>query len=348
MGTAFAIGVSGHRDLVNEETCHFVAQQFRALLREYKQRKDALVLYSALARGADQLFMQIALEEHVPFEVVLPCTHYETSFTSQKELAEYHYLLHACRNIHQLPFTLCSNDSYLAAGQWIVDHSGLLLLAWNGLPSRGRGGTADVAAYARSVSRPYIHIHTRDHTVKSYTSTSTHLHASGQMTEMLPLSTQKYVRPHENGTNLIPVKPTASTVVVPIGQNENVLLIEVYNSASGMNQLTLPVISLEDTMTIDEQTQHELRFTTGYRAKKLQKLQTFPIYSSQQVAHSVHVFAAYDLEWDPPVDGATERQVMTYTLEDALAETLIDHRCNSKAALALWLYAQDKFQNSSR
>jgi hypothetical protein len=35
------------------------------------------------------------------------------------------------------------------AGRVVVDRSSVLVAAWDGQPSRGLGGTADVVAYAR-------------------------------------------------------------------------------------------------------------------------------------------------------------------------------------------------------
>jgi len=49
-------------------------------------------------------------------------------------------------------------ESYYQAGRWIVDHCDWMVAVWNGLPSRGRGGTADIVAYARRTQRPLVHI----------------------------------------------------------------------------------------------------------------------------------------------------------------------------------------------
>ena len=61
-----------------------------------------------------------------------------------------------------------SGDAFLTAGHWIVDHFDLVILVWNGYPSAGKGGTADIASYTRLVGRPFVHVHTRLHTVKQY------------------------------------------------------------------------------------------------------------------------------------------------------------------------------------
>src|SRR5579859_2025501 len=121
---------------------------------------------SALAPGADQLFIKAALGLNIAVEAVIPCAQYAEIFTSTELLTEYHRLLDCCQKTHQLPAQACSDDAYLEAGQWIVHHSDLLLFVWNGYPAGGRGGTADVASYARAVKRPFTHIHTRLHTIK--------------------------------------------------------------------------------------------------------------------------------------------------------------------------------------
>src|SRR6266702_4457777 len=128
--TTFRIGFSGHQQLGDETTLKFVSQQLRELLIAYQQQacqdgKDILV-YSALALGADQLFVNIALELGIPVEVVIPCACYEEIFTSPEMQSEYHRLLGRCRKIYRLPFQGCSDDAFLAAGHWIVDHSDLM------------------------------------------------------------------------------------------------------------------------------------------------------------------------------------------------------------------------------
>ena len=42
----------------------------------------------------------------------------------------------------------------MAAGRLLVERSDRLIAVWDGLPARGPGGTADVVAYARALSRP--------------------------------------------------------------------------------------------------------------------------------------------------------------------------------------------------
>src|SRR5206468_501022 len=133
-----------------------------------------IVACSALALGTDQLFVKAALELGISVEVVIPCAKYAEIFSSAEAREEYHRLLKCCQNVYSLPFEECSDDAFLAAGHWIVDHSDLVILVWNGYPAAGKGGTADTASYARLVGRPFIHIHTVRHTVKQYGSKAAH------------------------------------------------------------------------------------------------------------------------------------------------------------------------------
>jgi hypothetical protein len=51
------------------------------------------------------------------------------------------------------------DDAYLDGGMETVNHCDVLLAVWNGEPSRGRGGTAEIVAYARELGRPLILVH---------------------------------------------------------------------------------------------------------------------------------------------------------------------------------------------
>ncbi len=65
------------------------------------------------------------------------------------------------------------------------------------------------------------------------------------------------------------------------------------------------------------------------------------------VAHKVHMFVAHDLERDPlEMEDGEEIRVCTFTLDEALAATREDYRCDPEVALALWLYAGMKLKLS--
>jgi 8-oxo-dGTP pyrophosphatase MutT (NUDIX family) len=353
------IGVSGHQNLGDEATREFVAQQFRELLVTYQQRVPHLVLYSCLALGADQLFVRIALEQGVPVEVILPCADYETIFHTEEDHHTYTRLLQACQQVHLLPYQECSDDTFLAAGHWIVDQSDVMILAWNGLPSQGRGGTGDVATYARSIGRPFIHLHTMQHLMKCYGDVSGQLpfpsHTAPKRTFVTArqtvyqgpvLTVNQYHLHMPDGQELVRdiVERPESVLILPVGQNTIVLLAEEYDLGAGQWQLKLPGGKVEraSAVTLEEQAQRELRQEIGYRAGQLEKLIEFYSHPGY-IFHRVHVFIASDLEWDPlELEPHEEIKVQTYTLKDALNATLEDNRFDPEAALALWLYAKKK------
>ena len=138
------------------------------------------------------------------------------------------------------------------------------------------------------------------------------------------------------------VERPESVLVVPVSTQEIVMLIEEYDVGAGNWQLTLPGGKVSSGLTDGAytQAQKELRQEIGYRAGKLEKLVSFYSHPGY-VSHKVHLFVAQDLEWDPlEMDNHEEIKIHTYTLQEALAATQIDYRCDPEAALALWLYAQ--------
>ena len=171
-GSTLHIGVSGHQQIGDEAAIEFVSQQLHELLSKFQHLRGEhgqnIVAYSALAIGTDRLFVKTALGLGIPVEVVIPCSQYADIYDSAKIREEYHELLSRCQQVHELPFQECSEDAYLAAGHWIVDHSDLMILVWNGYPAGGKGGTADMASYARLVRCPFIHINPRLRMVKRY------------------------------------------------------------------------------------------------------------------------------------------------------------------------------------
>jgi hypothetical protein len=63
----------------------------------------------------------------------------------------------SCR-VNALPLTSLNEN----ASQMIVDHSDLILAIWDGLPSRGAGGTAATVRYAVLRSRPVLLVSPRE------------------------------------------------------------------------------------------------------------------------------------------------------------------------------------------
>jgi 8-oxo-dGTP pyrophosphatase MutT (NUDIX family) len=355
----FRIGFRGHQDLVNEATRAFVAQSLRELLITYREQAQAcnheLLLYAALAPGADQLCIATAHELAISVEAVIPCAEYEGIFKGEDAVSIYHQLLARCRKIHQLPAQHCSDEAFLEAGHWIVEHADLVLIVWNGYPAGGKGGAADVASYARSMRRPFLHIHTRQHTIKQYGSLQTkaenifgvprrELAVTKQVVYRGPVLEVKQYRwqlPDRDEIVRDIVERPESVLVLPVGQKRYVMLIKEYDLGADTWQLTLPGGKVDDTTPegLVKQAERELREETGYRPGKLEKLLDFYSHPGY-ISHKVHVFVARDLEWDPlDLEDGEELFVQTLTLDEALEETRRDYRVDPEAALALWVYA---------
>ena len=57
-------------------------------------------------------------------------------------------------HVEALEHTESTEQAHMDAGKVVVDRSSVLLAVWDGQPSRGLGGTADVVAYARQRGVP--------------------------------------------------------------------------------------------------------------------------------------------------------------------------------------------------
>lgn len=150
------IGFTGHQKIDDPDRWAWVREQFARIVREVAGRKDCVMV--ALAEGGDQLFAETALAADVPFEVIVPCEGYETSFDNPMARAHYQELLGRAVGVTKLGFPVPSEDAYLAAGMYIVEQAALVVALWNGQPAVGKGGTGDIVAYARLKGRPVIHI----------------------------------------------------------------------------------------------------------------------------------------------------------------------------------------------
>ncbi|GAB3891416.1 hypothetical protein ACFQ1S_05940 [Kibdelosporangium lantanae] len=136
-------GVTGHTNLT-PATETLVADALRALL-------DAsdLVGVTCLARGADQVFAQVVLELGGRVEVVLPAADYRDREVKPDNQAQFDELLGKSAVVHTMPFTESNPHAYMAASEHVLSTVDSLVAVWDGGPSGGYGGTADVVDAAR-------------------------------------------------------------------------------------------------------------------------------------------------------------------------------------------------------
>jgi len=163
------VGVTGHRTLSNElailSAVREALTRLKSLVPTSTTTPVALVVVSALAEGADRLVAREALSENgACLEVVLPMPEadYLTDFQSEASRDEFRHLLRrASETSNPPPGFKTREEAYEWAGRQVVDRSDAVIGLWDGEPSRGRGGTAEVLAYAEDRGVPLVWVKTQ-------------------------------------------------------------------------------------------------------------------------------------------------------------------------------------------
>jgi hypothetical protein len=150
-----AVGVTGHRALADTAG---VELQVDELLDQLLHER-ALELWSSLAEGADRVAARRALSRRgARLVVVLPleAEDYARDFATTDSKDEFAgFLARADRVEITGPGPSGTRESaYERAGRAVVDGSDMLLAIWDGSEARGRGGTAQIVAYARERGVP--------------------------------------------------------------------------------------------------------------------------------------------------------------------------------------------------
>lgn len=181
------LGVTGHRVIKDPE---LIVQKIGEILssRIYKLieknispeagiPKPTFTILTPLAEGADRLVAREALK--IPdseIEVVLPFAkeEYLKDFETEQSLMEFEELYRKAKNPIELKGYLHTeglsrpdqaeirNKAYEDVGRYVVNHCDVLIALWDGKPSRGKGGTAEIVAFAREKKCPLIIIPSED------------------------------------------------------------------------------------------------------------------------------------------------------------------------------------------
>ncbi len=152
-------GVTGHRDPRPEDLealRRTVDRIFRDFRTDYPN--TPFVLLSALAKGADRLVAEVALERaDVRLVSPLPCeqSEYERDFDDPDSLEEFRRLLGRTERIFEMPLTAgctpeniqepdskCRSKQYAVVGEFLARHSHVLIALWDGTDNGKIGGTA--------------------------------------------------------------------------------------------------------------------------------------------------------------------------------------------------------------
>lgn len=155
------VGITGHQRLDDPSAWSWVET---AINSELGELSPPLTAVSSLAIGADQLFASLVVDRGGQIHAVIPFPEYERTFRPQ-DVDAYRRLLSKTSWVEVLQTPGTDEDAYLAAGRRIVELSDLIMAIWNGHPAKGKGGTADIVAYAIDSGTRLIHINPVDRTI---------------------------------------------------------------------------------------------------------------------------------------------------------------------------------------
>ncbi len=161
------IGVTGHRQLpTGIDWDKRIADALRLIEARLAPAGDtplAWLVISSLAEGADRLVAEAVLARPGSLlEVPLPLStdDYQTDFKSDESRAEFTELYGQASLVTHAPSFESRESAYEWAGLAMVGRSDIVIAIWDGLRSRGVGGTADIVDLARRHGRPVVHIPT--------------------------------------------------------------------------------------------------------------------------------------------------------------------------------------------
>ncbi|NYI06822.1 putative Rossmann fold nucleotide-binding protein DprA/Smf involved in DNA uptake [Allostreptomyces psammosilenae] len=113
-----------------------------------------LVGVSCLARGSDTLFAEAVLDAGGRLVVVLPSQDYRQAKVKPDHAETFDRLVAAAAEVRTAPHATASREAYEAANEIVLGMADELVAVWDGVPSGGRGGTADVVESARERGIP--------------------------------------------------------------------------------------------------------------------------------------------------------------------------------------------------
>jgi hypothetical protein len=149
------VGFSGHRQLEKlEGVAQAITEALVALRREVPGEWVAL---SSVAEGGDQMFVAQARTLGLSWHAILPLpkAEFEKDF-SPADWNAVETMLGQAEHVRVITENGSREDAYLDCGMETVNGADVLLAVWDGQPARGKGGTADVVDYAKSLGKPVI------------------------------------------------------------------------------------------------------------------------------------------------------------------------------------------------
>jgi len=160
------IGVTGHRVLTDVEKIEAgVAQALQRIELEFPG--ESLTVISALAEGADRIVARAVLERpgaRLIAPLPLSKSDYITDFKSPESRAEFLSLLDRAEDVIEVKPVTSRDEAYEIVGDYVIQHSDVLVAIWDGRDPQGRGGTGAIVERARARRLPtaWVHAGNRD------------------------------------------------------------------------------------------------------------------------------------------------------------------------------------------
>jgi SMODS and SLOG-associating 2TM effector domain 3 len=149
------VGFSGHRQLADAiGPARAIMQAVMELRREAPGDWIGL---SSVAVGSDQLFVQQIFDQGLSWHAILPLPRgqFQEDFTAG-EWAVAEGFLSRADHVRVIGASASREDGYLDSGMETVNDADVLIALWDGLPARGKGGTAEVVEYASALGKPVL------------------------------------------------------------------------------------------------------------------------------------------------------------------------------------------------
>ena len=149
------VGFSGHRSVENPEG---VARAITAALEALRaEAAGEWLALSSVADGSDQVFVAQARKLGLSWHAILPLPKAEFAKDfSPAVWSDVEALLTRAEHVRAISEYGTREDAYLDCGMETVNGADVLLAVWDGHPARGKGGTADVVHYAKSLGKAVI------------------------------------------------------------------------------------------------------------------------------------------------------------------------------------------------
>ena len=139
------IGITGHQR-ISSDVESFITGRITDIVKNYKN----FIGLRSLAAGTDQIFAELVLKNGGQLHTIIPAEDYRETFQSVSIQSEYDYLISKSKKIIRLPYKKSTEEAFLAAGVEILNRCDRIIAVWDGLPARGKGGTADIVKIARA------------------------------------------------------------------------------------------------------------------------------------------------------------------------------------------------------